>query len=96
MAESGSNRRRYGDKEVGLILKRAAELQRQEPAAGTEGGGLTLTELEEIAVDDVEDATGSSVRRMFVPEKGDGAEMLDGSADEIADRVAAILNEKRG
>ena len=53
-------------------------------------------ELEEIAVGDVEDATGSSVRRMFLPEKGDGAEMLDGSVDEIADRIAGILNEKRG
>lgn len=44
-------RRRYGDNEIGLILKRAAELQRQEPAAGTEGSGLTLPELEEIAAE---------------------------------------------
>lgn len=49
MSEQPPQRRRYGDKEVGLILKRAAELQRQEPASGTEGGGLTLPELEEIA-----------------------------------------------
>jgi len=51
MNEQAPQRRRYGDKEVGLILKRAAELQRQEPASATEGGGLTLSELEEIAAE---------------------------------------------
>ncbi|KPK81218.1 MAG: hypothetical protein AMS25_07365 [Gemmatimonas sp. SM23_52] len=44
-------RRRYGDKEVGLILKRAAEFQRLEPESAAEGGGLTLAELEDIAVE---------------------------------------------
>jgi len=44
-------RRRYGDREIGLILKRAAELQQQEPAATAEGGGLTLTDLEEVAAE---------------------------------------------
>jgi hypothetical protein len=51
MPDEREYRRRYGDKEVGLILKRAAELQRQEPASAVEGGGLTLAELEEIAVE---------------------------------------------
>ena len=50
MTESGEHRRRYGDKEVGLILKRAAELQSQEPASAA-GGGLSLRELEEIAAE---------------------------------------------
>ncbi len=45
--ESDARRRRYGDKEVGLILKRAAELQRLESEA-TVGGGLTLAELAEV------------------------------------------------
>ena len=44
-------RRRYGDREIGLILERAAELQRQEPASTAEGSGLTLTELEDIAAE---------------------------------------------
>ncbi len=51
MTERAPQRRRYGDKEVGLILKRAAELQQQEPASGMEGGGLTLSELEEVAAE---------------------------------------------
>jgi hypothetical protein len=51
MARNGEHRRRYGDKEVGLILRRATEFQRQEPASAAEGGGLTLAELEEIAAE---------------------------------------------
>lgn len=51
MDERAGSRRRYGDREVGLILKRAAELQRQEPTSAAEGGGLTLSDLEEIAAE---------------------------------------------
>jgi len=50
MTESGEHRRRYGDKEVGLILKRAAELQ-QHGSDNAAGGGLSLRELEEIAAE---------------------------------------------
>jgi len=50
MTESEEHRRRYGDKEVGLILKRAAELQSQGPASAA-GGGLSLRDLEEIAAE---------------------------------------------
>jgi electron transfer flavoprotein beta subunit len=34
------------------------------------------------------------VRRMFAPPKGEGAELLDGSAAEIARRIAEILQER--
>jgi electron transfer flavoprotein beta subunit len=34
------------------------------------------------------------VRRMFAPPKGEGAELLDGSATEIARRIAEILQER--
>ncbi len=40
----------YGDKEIGQILKRATELQGQEPSAPS-SSGLTLQELEEVAVE---------------------------------------------
>ncbi len=40
----------YGDKEIGQILKRATELQDQEPSAPS-SSGLTLQELEEVAVE---------------------------------------------
>ena len=54
------------------------------------------TKLEEIEVDTGDVSAGSTVRRMFTPEKGEGAKMLDGSAEEAAEKIAAILNEKRG
>jgi hypothetical protein len=40
----------YGDKEIGQILKRATELQDTEPSAPS-SSGLTLRELEEVAVE---------------------------------------------
>jgi electron transfer flavoprotein beta subunit len=35
------------------------------------------------------------VRRMYLPEKGEGAQMIEGDADEVAARIVEILNEKR-
>jgi hypothetical protein len=32
---------------------------------------------------------------MFTPEKGDGAKMLEGSTEEVAGQIAALLQEKR-
>ena len=40
----------YSDKEIGQLLKRATELQDQEPTAPS-SSGLTLTELEEVAIE---------------------------------------------
>ena len=37
---------------------------------------------------------GYSVRRMFVPPKGEGAEMLDGSAENVAQKIKAIVEER--
>ena len=51
MRDSLQPSRRFSEKEIGLILKRASELQVQEPT-GTredEAGGLSLEELEQVA-----------------------------------------------
>ena len=37
---------------------------------------------------------GYRVRKMFVPPKGEGAEMLDGGAVEVAQRIKEIVQEK--
>ena len=37
---------------------------------------------------------GYSVRRVFVPPKGEGAEMLDGSAENVAQRIKEIVEER--
>ena len=51
MTNSDDGRRRFGEKEVGLIIKRATELQQEDPDVLSEGDGLSLTELEEVAVE---------------------------------------------
>lgn len=53
-------------------------------------------ELAEVDADDGDVNLGYSVRSMSPPESGDKAEMIEGSAEEIADRIASILNEKKG
>ncbi|MBK7334988.1 MAG: electron transfer flavoprotein subunit beta/FixA family protein [Saprospirales bacterium] len=50
--------------------------------------------LEEVAGDGSGVSAGSSVSRMFKPETGGGAEMLSGSAQEIAGKLAAIIKSK--
>ncbi len=81
MTENGERRRRYGDKEVGLILKRAAELQRQGPSTAA-GGGLSLRELEEIAAEAGIDP--ASLRRA-------AAELDEGKAATQNEGVARFL-----
>ncbi|NIN71902.1 MAG: hypothetical protein GTO46_08230 [Gemmatimonadetes bacterium] len=84
MEGPAERRRRYGEEEVGLILKRAAELQRQEPAGSGEGGGLTLAELEEIAAEAGIDPrhlqrAAQEVDSLAVPLHGEGADRLIGA-----------------
>ena len=52
-------------------------------------------ELEEVEAEAVDVTGGVRVRRMYTPEKGEGAEMLAGSADEVAGKIAGILKDKR-
>ncbi len=52
-------------------------------------------ELDEVEASDIDLGSGTSVRRMYTPTRGEGAEMLEGDAEEIASRIADIINEKR-
>ena len=51
-------------------------------------------ELEEIELDEVDAEVGSQVRRMYTPEKGEGAQMLEGSEEEIADKIVELLKSR--
>lgn len=55
---------------------------------------MRSTTLEEMDSGAVDAAAGSTVSRLFKPERGKGAEILSGSAQEIAVRVAGILKER--
>lgn len=51
--------------------------------------------LEQFEIDGIDVGTGTTVRRMYTPEKGQGAEMLAGGTDDVASRIAALIREKR-
>lgn len=55
---------------------------------------MRSTELEEMGAGDTSGNTGSQVTRMCKPESGGRAEMIDGSPDEIAAKLAAIIKSK--
>lgn len=50
--------------------------------------------LDEVEAGDVAVEVGSNVRRMMKPEKGARAEMIEGSPEEIADKIMALMKEK--
>ncbi|MEE9164166.1 MAG: electron transfer flavoprotein subunit beta, partial [Thermoplasmata archaeon] len=54
----------------------------------------TRQTIQERTVASMEDTPGLTVRRMYVPEVTHQAEMLEGSGDEVAQKLAAILREK--
>jgi len=49
MTDPSNLPRLYDEKQVGKLLKRATELQREDPVRAAVSGGLSLAELEEIA-----------------------------------------------
>lgn len=55
---------------------------------------MRSTELEEVSAGDLNVPVGSEVERMYKPETGHGAEMLEGSPEEIAEKIVNILKER--
>ncbi len=51
------------------------------------------SQIEEVDISVVDAAGGPDVSRMYQPEVGQGATMIDGSLDDIADQLIAILDE---
>lgn len=76
-----------------LGIQAARETPRYVPVARVRRA-MRSTELEEMAAGEVGVSAGSEVTRMFKPETGGGAEMLEGSPEEVADKIVAILKEK--
>ncbi|HLY51072.1 MAG TPA: electron transfer flavoprotein subunit beta/FixA family protein [Solirubrobacteraceae bacterium] len=81
--QTGINEPRYA-------TLRAIKQARDKPLAV-----MTLSDLG-LGADAVEAADGSHRRRLAHPEKGEGAEMLNGSTAEVAARIAEIVRERVG
>ena len=54
---------------------------------------MKTAEIEEFEAGELDLAGGPTISRMYQPEVGEGATMLDGSLDEIADEFIGILKE---
>lgn len=55
---------------------------------------MKTAKLEEVACPAVEREAGAEVRRLRKPEAGGGALMLEGSAEEVADKLVALFSDK--
>lgn len=76
-----------------LGIQAARETPRYAPVSKVRQA-MKTAKLEEMASAGVTAGAGSTVLRMTKPESGGRAEMLEGSPDEIADRLLAILRQK--
>lgn len=54
---------------------------------------MKTSEIEEVEAGDFDLEGGPTINRMYQPEVGEGATMLEGSLDDIADQLIGILKE---
>jgi len=76
-----------------LGIQAAQETPRYVPVAKVRRA-MRSTDLEEASAGDVGVSAGSTVSRMFKPEGGGSAEMISGSADDVASKLAEIIKSK--
>lgn len=55
---------------------------------------MRKTKIEEVRAGEPSVAVGSSISRMFKPERASRAEMLEGPPEEIADKIISVLRER--
>lgn len=76
-----------------LGIQAAREAPRYAPVSRVRQAMKTRT-LEETAAPAPQAAAGSTVRRLAKPEPASRAEILDGSSEEVAEKLVAILRDK--
>ncbi len=74
-------------------VQAARQSPRYVPVAKVRQTMKTAT-LEEVEASGVTASTGSSVNRVYKPESGAGAEMIEGSAEEQASKIIQLLKDK--
>ena len=78
---------------VVLGIQAARETPRYVPVAKVRRAMKGST-IDEVAGGDVGVDAGSSVSKMYKPDTGGGAEMIDGSAEDQASRIMELLTQK--
>ncbi|MCB0650993.1 MAG: hypothetical protein KDC85_06935 [Saprospiraceae bacterium] len=73
-----------------LGIQTARETPRYVPVARVRRA-MSSTTLEEISGGEVNASAGTEVKRMFKPVSGQGAQMLSGSADDIAAKIVSLI-----
>ena len=81
--------------QLGINIPRYASLRSIKQAAAKPIEVLTLQDLGVAPVHVGESGSLSRVRRMYIPEKG-RAQMIEGSIEEKAARLAQIIKERAG
>jgi electron transfer flavoprotein beta subunit len=81
--------------QTGINEPRYANLRAIKQAKEKPLDELGLADLE-LDADAVSQAAGARMRQMTTPERGEGAEMLEGTPAEVAQRIAGIIEEKLG
>jgi electron transfer flavoprotein beta subunit len=78
---------------VVLGIQAARETPRYVPVAKVRRASKDAN-IEEVAAGDLGVDVGSTVSKMYKPDTGAGAEMLDGSAEDQAAKIVELLNQK--
>ena len=82
-----------GSTPIALGIQAAKETPRYVPVAKVRRA-MRSSSIEEISAGDLGVDSGSSVSKMYKPESGGGAEMIDGSAEDQASKIMEILTQK--
>jgi electron transfer flavoprotein beta subunit len=76
-----------------LGIQAAKEAPRYAPVSKVRQA-MKSAKLEEIPAPDVEAGSGSTVRRLSKPEASGRAEILEGSPEEVADKIFELISQK--
>ncbi|CAD7781264.1 hypothetical protein BLFGPEAP_02783 [Candidatus Methanoperedenaceae archaeon GB50] len=55
---------------------------------------MKSAQIEEIDAPEIKVETGIEIEKMYVPEVGKGAEMIEGEPEEVAKKIAEALQNK--
>ncbi len=82
-----------GTTPMALGIQAARETPRYVPVAKVRRA-MRSSSIDEVDAGDIGVSAGSSITKMYKPETGEGAEMIEGSAEDQASKIIEILTQK--